>query len=230
VDRRVLVIALVSIVVLAAAAVGVWAWLSRGGPRPQVEVIVAEAPVKVGTEVLATVSKGDRLPVHGKRMGWYQVRAKGTLGWIQAAHIRRVRGPEAAPRPVQVEILGVYYPDQILGEFPRGGRRWLLVEVNAYAAEATGEGGAVVDTQRFALLRGKQRFFHPRVWKTFRFGDETVERLELRDQFVLPVGASRKLRLAYSVPSDVVARTGWHVVCVPPKTGDSEAASTADEG
>ena len=47
---------------------------------------------------------------------------------------------------------------------------------------------------------------------------------ELGDAFTLPVGQTRKLRLAYSIPSDVVSRVGWHVVYVPPKPGGGSPA------
>jgi len=229
VDRRVLIAALIAIAVLAAAAGGVWAWLSRGGPRPEVEVIVAEAAVKVGEETVATARKGDRLSVYGKRVGWYQVKAGGELGWIHAANVRRVRDPDAPPRLVEAEVLAVFFPDVVLDEFPPSGERWLLVEVNAYAAKANAEGGTAIDTLRFVALHGQRRFFRPRVWKKIQVGDHAIERLEIRDEFVLPVGSSRKLRLAYTIPSDLVARTGWHVLYVPPKAkGASSAPDTAD--
>jgi hypothetical protein len=214
-NRRVLIVALVCIVVLAAAAVGVWVWLSRGGPRPELEVVAPEAHVKIGTKVVATVHKGDRLPIYARRTGWYQVRAKGVLGWIHAAHIRRVPPPDAAPKLVEAEILGVHFPDVILGEFPRTGERWVLVEVQARAAKANAVGGTAIDTRRFVLLHRKSRFFHPRLWKSIPVGDHTVDRLELGEEFTLPVGQTRKLRLAYTAPSDLVARVGWHIVYVP---------------
>jgi len=232
-NRRVLTAALACIAVLAIAAVGVWAWLSREGPRPELEVIAPEAQVKVGTTVLATVHKGDRLPIYGRRTGWYQVRAKGELGWIQAGQIRRLLPPDATQRTVEAEILDVYFPDVILGEFPRPGERWVLVEVQALAAQANAVGGTAIDTHRFVLLHGKQRFFRPRLWQTIPVGNgkagtrETVDRLELGEEFVLPVGQTRKLRLAYGVPSDLVARTGWHVVYVAPKPGGGTRTAPA---
>lgn len=216
-DRRVLIVALIAIAVLAAVAGGAWVWLSRGGPRPEVEVIVAEAAVKVGEETVATARKGDRLLVYGKRVGWYQVKAGGQLGWIYAANVRRARDPDAPPRLVEAEVLAVFFPDVVLDEFPPSGERWLLVEANAYAAKANAEGGTAIDTLRFVVLHGQKRFFRPRVWKKIQVGDDAIERLEIRDEFVLPVGSSRKLRLAYTIPSDLVARTGWYILYVPPK-------------
>ena len=223
-DRRLRAIALGVLVVRAGVGAGVWVQLSRSGPRPLVEVIVPEAQVKVGTSVVATARQGERLAVYGRKTGWYQVRAGGRLGWVYAAQIRRVRPPDAAPRLVETEVLGVYFPKDVLGEFPRRGERWVLVEVQALAAKANAVGGTAIDTDRFVLLRGKARFFRPRVWKSIPVGDHTVDRLELGDAFTLPVGQTRKLRLAYSIPSDVVSRVGWHVVYVPPKPGGGSPA------
>lgn len=216
-NRRVLVLALAAIVALSGAAVATWAWLSRSGPRPLLEVLAAEAPVKVGEETIATARRGDRLPIYGRRIGWYQVRADGKVGWIQAEHIRRVRPPDAKPVLVEAEILGLYFPNSVLDEYPPWGQRWALLEVQALAAKANAPGGTAIDTNRFMLVHGKSRFFHPRVWKAIPVGDHTVDRLERRDQFTLPVGQTRKLRLAWAVPSDLTGRTAWHVVYVPPK-------------
>ena len=227
-NRRILIAALVCIVVLAAAALGTWVWLSREGPRPMVEVIAAEAPIKIGEETIATAKQGDQLAVYDRRTGWYQVRVKRQLGWIYAAHVRRVRAPDAAPRLVEAEILGVYFPDDVLGEFPRPGERWALVEVHALAAKANVAGGTAIATNRFVLTLGKTHFYRPRVWKTISVGDHTVDRLEVRDEFVLPVGQARKLRLAYSIPSDVVTRAGWRIVYVRPKAkGGAKTPGTA---
>lgn len=226
-NRRVLILALIAIVVLAGTAAGVWAWLSRGGPRPMLEVISDEAPIKVGEETVATAKRGARLPIHARRIGWYQVRADGKLGWIQAEHIRRVQPPDAKPRVVEVEMLAMGFPKGVLDEYPRWGEIWAVVEVQALAAKANAEGGTAIDSNRFMLARGAQRFFHPRVWKTIPVGDHTVDRLERREQFTLPVGQARKLRLAWAIPADLAVAKGWHVVYVPVKPkGSAKTPST----
>lgn len=230
-NRRVFIIAIATIVVLAAILVGAWSWLRQGGPRPLVEVVVAEAPIKLGEEVLATAAKGERLAVHGKQTGWYQVRAgrRGQLGWISAAHVRRVLSEErAARKEVQVEMLGVYFPDMILDEPPPWDKRWVLVEVNAFALKGKGQGGCPLDTHRFVLTYGKKRFFRPRLVKTIPVGDHTIERLENREVLDMPVGSSRRFRLAFAVPSDCATHTGWRIYYVrfKPKTPDTASPAS----
>jgi len=212
--RRSWIIIAVVLVVLGAATVGLWLWMTRGKPRPMLEVVVPQAEVKIGTEVVATAKQGDRLPIYALRTGWYQVRASGTLGWIYAGHIRRVW---KHPRAVDAEILAVHFPDVILKEFPRWGERWVLLEAQVHALEGNAKGVAAVDTHRFVLLLGKKRFYRPRHWKTIPVGNHTIERLESGDVLEMPVGTSQKLRLAFSVPSDDFARIGWRLRYVPPK-------------
>lgn len=217
--RRSWIIIVIVLAALVGATVGAWLWMTHSGPRPMLEVIVPQAQVKIGEQVIATVKQGDRLPIYGLQTGWYQVRANGKLGWIYAAHIRRVW---KTPRPVDAEILAVHFPDVILKEFARWGSRWVLVEAQVHALQGSAKGAAAIDTHRFVLVLGKKRFYRPRHWATIPVGNHTIDRLENGDIVQMPVGTSQELRLAFSVPSDAFARAGWRLHYLRPKAKDTD--------
>jgi len=207
--------------------------LFQSGLRPTIEVAVHLTDIKSGSQTLTQVVLGDRFTVLDSRNDWYQVRVRvGTEqkdGWIRASDVRQIETGRGKPQDaVQVQLMGIDYPD-VVARVPKPyGRRWLFVDVTVSPRVAEGDGAYPIQTNRFLITNsrvtnGVLRYANARYCKTTTVGRERKETLVSGDIVRVPKDTPTPMSLVFTVRQDVLVRDGWSVRYVPPPSAIPQA-------